>query len=392
MKKTKTVAFLLRAVYCHDGVASHVETLIRALRLCGWQIVIISGHVYFDELSKSRYQRIKDDVVEWLELPALNFRKPSLKYLLQIASFARRHKATAFHSHGLSGLPLAALLFPLSGIRAVATYHPSIQGHDPSKLLEQASMAQQAWKYRLLFMATFPKVLIAESREILDWLSNDVRVISSKVRHIPLGIDVSAFRPPTDDERKFARSSIPDIQSEIVFLLAGRLSWNKGHDILINAARQVADAGYEGKFKVVFSGSGSESNEIQEMARRVEGDRKLFVFLGFIEDLRQAYWASDVFVLPSRSEGFALAVAEAMCCGLVPIRTPAGGARDQIIDGETGCLIAFDSAEDCANKMIILMQDADLRNKLAVQANRHAMQLFSMQRMAEKTIECYLEC
>lgn len=391
MSKSKTVAFLLRTVHCHDGVASHVETLIHALRLCGWRVIIISGRVHFNEFSKIRYQQIKMDVLEWLELPTLSFSSPSLRHLLQIAKLARQYQVAAFHSHGLSGLPLGALLFPLTGIRAVATYHPSIQGHDPSNLLERARAAQQSWKYRLLFRITYPKVLIAESLEILDWLTKDVRVAASKVHHIPLGIDITAFRIPTNEERKLARDAIPGIRDELVFLLAGRLNWNKGHDVLIKAAEIVAAAGYEGQFKVVFAGTGSQAGEIRAMARLAEGERKIFIFLGFIQDLRQAYWASDIFVLPSRSEGFALAVAEAMCCGLVPIRTPAGGARDQIVDGETGYLIAFDSAEDCANKMIQLLRDVELRRKIAAQAIERATNIFSMQSMAESTIRAYVD-
>ena len=53
---------------------------------------------------------------------------------------------------------------------------------------------------------------------------------------------------------------------------------------------------------------------------------------------------SDVCVLPSRQEGFAVAIIEAMLCGVVPIRTPAAGAAEQIDDGTNGSIpVPFES-------------------------------------------------
>ena len=65
-------------------------------------------------------------------------------------------------------------------------------------------------------------------------------------------------------------------------------------------------------------------------------------FLGYT-DSRHVLWASDVCVLPSRQEGFAVAIIEAMLCGVVPIRTPAAGAAEQIDDGTNGFIVPFES-------------------------------------------------
>jgi glycosyltransferase involved in cell wall biosynthesis len=96
--------------------------------------------------------------------------------------------------------------------------------------------------------------------------------------------------------------------------------------------------------------------------------------------LRNAYWASDIGLLPSRFEGFGLVVAEAMCCGCVPVRTPSGGCEDQILDGSNGFVIPFNNPLALAARISDL---ADPERRLAMReaAINYASQHLSQDRM-----------
>jgi glycosyltransferase involved in cell wall biosynthesis len=167
------------------------------------------------------------------------------------------------------------------------------------------------------------------------------------------------------------------------------MSWNKGQDVLIDAiaALNVKAAGVVAK--ALFSGSGYQAEDIKSYAEETLGPERPFHFASFAKDLRPIYWASDLFVMPSRNEGFGLAAVEAMACGLPVIRTPSGGARDQIVEGQNGFIIDFDSPMSLAEKIELLRRDRPLLNRLAENAIATVKQKFTIARMVEETLIAY---
>jgi len=143
--------------------------------------------------------------------------------------------------------------------------------------------------------------------------------------------------------------------------------------------------------KCLFAGSGDREQEIKEYAFVSEDDSHSFIFAGYLNDMREVYWTSDIFVLPSRLEGCALVVAEAMCCGAVPIRTPAGGSLDQIEEGKTGYIVPFNDAE-ALSKAIQKLANKAFRLQMGQQCAEYASSVFDRELMVKKTVEVYCEC
>jgi glycosyltransferase involved in cell wall biosynthesis len=164
------------------------------------------------------------------------------------------------------------------------------------------------------------------------------------------------------------------------------MSWNKGHDLLIDAVRQIRPVAPP--LRCFFVGSGAEEDQIKARAYRHAEDRTVFTFLGFVKDLREVIWASDIFALPSRLEGFALAVVEAMSAGLVAIRTPSGGASDQIIDGESGIIVPFEDVDGLA-EAITLLSDGATRAKMRARSLSHTRERFTRAGMTERVMTVY---
>lgn len=390
MEKQKTVGFLLKRVDCNDGVASHCETMIRGLKALGWKVVLITGPVNYNGGFVSRFQALKDLSEEWIIFEDLKPLFPSWGKITRILELVKKYDISLFHAHGYTMLLLGRILKIITGIDCVATFHPSVHGEDPT-LLKDAVLRPQTTKYFIFLKLFAPKVFIAISSDIERFLVKDLSFHKTKVRKIVNGIDTKYFRPPSLEERENVRKKFGLEEKDLVCSLVGRLNWNKGHDLLIDAVRQGRNAVPKTSVKCLFVGAGHQEQEIKEYAFVSDDDSRSFIFLGYVDELREVYWASDIFVLPSRSEGCPLVVAEAMSSGTVTIRTEGGGSRDQIEDGKTGYIVPFDDPE-ALSKAIQKLANKDFR----LQMNKHCLEFasvaFDRELMIEKTVKLYGEC
>jgi len=390
MEKQKTVGFFLKRVDCNDGVASYCESLIRGLKAVGWRVVLITGAVNYDAGCAGRFEALKDLSEDWVILENLKPLLPTLSNITRIGEIVKKYDICLFHVHGYAMLLLARILKILTGVECVATFHPSVHGDDPT-LLQDAALRPQIRKYQIYLRMFAPKAFIAYSSDIERFLIGDLGFHKTRVRKILAGIDTKYFRHPSPEERQRVREKFGFEEKDLVCSLVGRLNWNKGHDILIDAVRQARNAIPEMSLKCLFVGSGHQEKEIKEYAFASDEDLRCFIFLGYVDELREVYWTSDIFALPSRSEGCPLVVAEAMCCGTVPLRTEGGGVRDQIEEGKTGYIVPFDDAE-ALSKAIQKLVNKDCRLQMGQRCAEYASSAFDRELMIEKTVKLYCEC
>jgi glycosyltransferase involved in cell wall biosynthesis len=148
--------------------------------------------------------------------------------------------------------------------------------------------------------------------------------IRSEWRVVPNGIDLDAFRPASDRERTKARQEL-GLGPGPVAVCLGRLCRQKGQDVLVDAwpavVRRVPQA------ELVLVGGGPADEVVRERARVV----------GEQEDVRSWLAAADVVVQPSRWEGLAYVVLEAMASGRSVVATDVPGMREAL--GETGTIV-----------------------------------------------------
>jgi len=390
MASHKTVVFLIKRVDCNDGVASHCETLIRGLRDAGWKVFLVTGNVSYDKFSIKRFEVLKKLTEDWIVLENMQSTIPKLNNILRVKEIIQNHKISLLHVHGYSMLLFASIIKLLTGLKSVATFHPSVHGDDPSSL-KSSILSPKIRKYQIYLRLFTPNIFIALSSDIESFLIKNLGFRSIRVRKILAGIDTHYFHPPSLEEKQQSRKKLGFIEQDLVCTLVGRLNWNKGHDVLIDAVRRTKKLLPELSLRCFFVGSGNQEKDIKEYAFRNDEDVNCFLFSGFVEDLREVYWATDIFVLPSRLEGFGLTVAEAMSCETVPIRTPSGGAIDQIEQGKTGYIVPFDDPEQLSD-LIQKLTDRELRFQIARKASAYALSVFDQQAMVSKTIDVYLHC
>ena len=143
-------------------------------------------------------------------------------------------------------------------------------------------------------------------------------------------------------------------------LTMGRLDAQKGPDLAIRACAMLSD---EIDFRWYVLGDGPQREELEAMIARY-GLRERFILLGTKLNPYPYLARCDVYAQPSRFEGKSIAVEEAKCFAKPILTTDFTTVRDQITDGETGCIARMEP-EDIARKLRMLLTDGELRARLS---------------------------
>ncbi|MFJ8253863.1 glycosyltransferase [Streptomyces sp. NPDC094466] len=200
------------------------------------------------------------------------------------------------------------------------------------------------------------------------------------------GIDLDRFRPGGSRDRAEARASLPLLESlgrvAPLVVCVGRLTRQKGQDVLLRAWRRVPHAGA----RLVLVGDGPDRAGLEASAPPG------VLFTGACEDVLPWIHAADVLVLPSRWEGMALAPLEAMACGRPVVMTDVNGARESLPPGhEDHCLVPPEDPEALAAALTALLIDPELREALSRRAMRHTRASFDVRRTAGAVAGLYQE-
>jgi len=169
-------------------------------------------------------------------------------------------------------------------------------------------------------------VLVSESQK--KGIGALVPFVMKRVQVIPNMIRADQFRPPS-----VARKADP-----FVFLWAGRLERVKGIDLLLEAAKILADKS-DRPFVIRLAGKGSCRRELEKQAKKL-GVNERIRFLGRLsrDEILKEMQAANCFVLPSWYEAFGVVLIEAMATGLPVIATASGGP-DLLVTRDNGLLI-----------------------------------------------------
>lgn len=177
---------------------------------------------------------------------------------------------------------------------------------------------------------------------------------------------VKPFVPaPTEDIERL-RCSL-GVQNQAVILAVGRLSSEKGHAILLQAAARMEKTNGVPDFRVVVVGDGPEKENLLRLTARL-GIGQRIVMEGFQTDVRPYYCLGTLLALPSYSEGSPNVVLEAMAAGLPIAATDVGGVPEILEDGVTGLLVQLGDPQAMAEAILRILQDKDLALRLGAAA------------------------
>ena len=172
----------------------------------------------------------------------------------------------------------------------------------------------------------------------------------------------------------------PRPRGRLVFGTAARLSPDKRLDELLEAFRLALPRLPDCELRIAGGPERDHPGHARTLRRQARG---LPVrWLGRLADTAVLHRRTDIFVMVSDPPGCPNASLEGLAAGLPVIATDVGGAREQVIDGETGLLVPSRDPAALAEAMVRLAADAGLRDRLAAAGRAHAVARFSVERMA----------
>jgi glycosyltransferase involved in cell wall biosynthesis len=205
-------------------------------------------------------------------------------------------------------------------------------------------------KHRLAYrlMAEMPDAVFAVSNQVRQHCVEVDHIDPNRVFTIYNGLDLARWPPVL----RFMKNS-----GDWVVTTVGNVRRVKGHDLLIQAAARIVEQYPQVQFNVV--GEILEPQYFAELQKLIV-DLNLsrnFHFVGGISDLSDYLVGTDIFVLPSRSEGFSNAVIEAMASSLPVVATNVGGNAEAVIDGINGYIVETNDVASLSTAIKKLLGD-----------------------------------
>jgi glycogen(starch) synthase len=208
----------------------------------------------------------------------------------------------------------------------------------------------------------------------------------SRIAVIPNGIDPSELVPVDDLDTLRSRFAKP---SEKLVLLVGRLVYEKGFQLALEALPGLIER--VGDVRFLVAGSGTAEGELREQATALGLDAH-GTFLGWIGDdvLHSLYRIADLTVVPSIYEPFGLVALEAMASGCPCLVADTGGLREVVPNEDVGLRFRSRDPSSLASMAERLLTDEELRDRLVAEASEHVLS-FDWADVARQVGEVYTE-
>jgi len=308
------------------------------------------------------------------DVPIFHFQVKSMRSLSWVVAsnrlreYIRRHRIQLVHAFDaptdLLGIPIASLARVPVIIKSHLWYR---------KGLSRGHKAFLAGTDRLV-----DAVLVnsrAAQRDIVECHGVD----ASKTWLCYNGVDTRRFRPLETTARSVSATNV-------VVGTVCALRDEKRLDILIDAFARLRSAKPELRLEIV--GSGPMLNDLQAQSQRLS-IAEVTHFEPTTNDVPSWMHRIDVFVLSSETESFPNALLEAMACGCCVIASRVGGVPELVRDGHNGLLFEPGNVAELAAKLEHVINNPDLRRRLAAEAARTAAEGFSIENAVSSTAQLY---
>jgi starch synthase len=228
--------------------------------------------------------------------------------------------------------------------------------------------------------------LIVGSKKEAERVCSRYRLPSEKVSQIFNPIDLALWHP---NDRNEARLQLGIPRTARVAIWHGRVDFHrKGLDLLLDAWKQLCRGRPMQDLRLILVGTGTNGQHLSRRISDVHLDRVIWVnrFLHDPKEIQRYLSAADVYVFPSRHEGFPVAPIEAMACGLPVVATDAPGVPDILERGETsgGVVVRSGDSVALAKTLGRMLADEDWSRELGKRARRHVENVFSLERVGQQ--------
>ncbi|MGB9596698.1 MAG: glycosyltransferase family 4 protein [Candidatus Poribacteria bacterium] len=300
-----------------------------------------------------------------------------LQYTYQLCNFLNKNKVEIVHCNNLRS---ALLIGPSAKLcRIPLIWHLRID--------EPFGIYQDIGFY-------LSNCIISAANALKETFSQNKRR-HKKIITVYDGVDSEIFSPQVDGNKVRVEFCLGK-NGEMTICMISSLTPRKGHIYLIKAAQKLIKQGY--RFKILIVGGTSsydDDNLYYEQLKQLISENKLndyIIFTGRREDVSEILSASDIFVLPSLSEGFPISILEAMSAGLPVVATDVAGTAELVEDGITGILVPPKDPEAISKSLAKLLLDVNLAKKMGERGRERVKNFFSVERMVSEIENIYKRC
>ncbi|HEY3138720.1 MAG TPA: glycosyltransferase family 4 protein [Blastocatellia bacterium] len=312
-------------------------------------------------------------IASWHEMPLRN--SLDLQSAREIAELVNEHGIDIVHAHmGRDYLVAALACRQTKGVKLILTRH---------HYLPLKRNALYRWMLRDV------SAVIAVSDSVRESVIERLALPAERVHTLPNWIDPERFKPIDRD----AARAMFRLRANIVVACIGQVTPAKGQEEFFRAAATVGRMRSDVEFLIV----GEEQEEEQTFTGSLKqlaaslgvGDK--FRFMGHVRHIPQLLAAVDVVVVPSWDEGFSLVTIEALAARRAVLASNVGGIAGIIKDNTTGLLFPVRDVRALSDKLLWLVSDAPLRERLAAQGQRDVYIRFGREQIIDRIESLYME-
>ncbi len=366
MSKEKLKLVVLSAFYepYMSGAEQMVKEVVERLGN-NYEITLLTG--LYDK-SLPRVEKRDNFVIERVGIGHMQIDK--ILYILLSALRVKKIKPQITHaimeSYAGGALALVKYLYPKT--KRILTLQ-SGDMDDPKN--------QKRLLFKMFFKAlhTSPDIVTAISSFLVE-RAKKLGVSEERIFITPNGVEMSEI--PGEQEKERNR-----------VVMVGRLSWEKGHNYLIEAWPEVLKS-IPGA-KLVLVGEGDKRGDIEKMIEE-KNIKDSVVLTGNLphDQVLTEIKKSEIFICPSLAEGLGNVFIESQACGVPPIGTNVGGIPDIITNGENGLMINPKSSEEISQAIIKLLSDKEMIDRFS-KRGLETVQKFNWPTIIEKIDGIYQE-
>jgi glycosyltransferase involved in cell wall biosynthesis len=213
---------------------------------------------------------------------------------------------------------------------------------------------------------------------------------ASKITVIPLGFDLDRFKENKEQKRLAFREKYKLSDDVVAVGIIGRLTAVKNHELFIRSIEKLVQRG-KVNVRAFIIGDGERMEELKQLAHEIENKsgKSVFEFTSWIKNVDVALPGLDILALSSFNEGTPVSLIEAQAAGVPLITTNVGGVSDVVANGETGFIIDGFQLTDYAEKLSLLAEDSNLRQKMSQNGWNFVEHKFHYRRLCNDMTKLY---
>lgn len=334
-----------------DGLCIRASTVLHGLAKRGHEVHAITQSKRVDGLVKERIHRFKA-----IQLNP-HFSLDTLSSPKIVAEVCKQYDIDILHIQMNSGSTEFMLPYIKSALPPlIVTFHLAYAAGGSV----YTTLFGIAWKASLFASRKYDEVILVDPSQKPYFVSRGFS--DDKLTVVRNGVEINLFKP---DENKRTDDDVTD------FVYVGRLSYDKGVHILLDAFQQYHQENPDTRLTLI--GDGMLKHQIDDIEHNGS-----IQWIGALdhEKIPNILQRMDAFVIPQNIGGLGLSVMEAMSCGL-PVVTTAIGETVNLLGEDEGILVKPDSVSAVVNAMRMLSEDKYLRQKMGVNCRKKIEENYS---------------